>query len=142
MQPSLFYILLLLFAPASGRSSTTVAHPIDVLNYRVTLRLEPDTRYLQGETQITVRHDAEVQELTLAFGEMNVEEVQVNAKGVPFSHHDAHLVVPLPGSDTTSVVHIRYNGVPDTGLYAKAYKGQRVVFTDSWTNRGRGWLPD
>ncbi|MCB0572414.1 MAG: M1 family metallopeptidase [Phaeodactylibacter sp.] len=141
MHPFLFYISLLLSAFAKGAPTTALANQIDVLHYQVNLALEPHTRYLQGETQITIRHKAEVKELALSFGKMEVAAVQVNERQVAFSYHDAHIFIPFTGGDTNSVVKIRYKGVPDIGLYSKEYKGQLVVYTDSWPDRGRGWLP-
>ncbi len=109
-------------------------------HYDVELRLNPTTRRLEGRVRLLVRHPDTLAALPLAFDGLSVKRVAVDGRPVDARRPPHRLVVPLDG-DTTSTIEITYGGVPETGLYAGTHEGQRVVYTDSWPVRGRGWLP-
>lgn len=113
---------------------------VDVRQYDLELQLDPETRRIEAQVNLHVRHPDTLTTLALAFGALDVHRVQVGGDAVDVERSDNRLLVPLDG-DSSSTVEVAYAGVPETGLYEGSYKEQRVVYTDSWPERGRGWLP-
>ncbi len=115
---------------------------VDVRHYALDLTLDPERRHLEGTARLDVRHPDTLAALPLLLEGMTVGRVTVDGRPVEAARAEgsARLVVPLDG-DTSSTVEIAYSGRPPTGLYAAPYEGQRVVFTDSWPGRARGWMP-
>lgn len=120
--------------------------PIDVLGYRIDLRLEPEARSLSASAEITLRVvDADVATLPLDLVDMIVDSVKVDGAAAPFSRHETGLEVrpgraASPGD--TLVVEIFYHGSPSDGLYFQpdAY-GRPTIFADNWPDRARHWFP-
>lgn len=113
---------------------------IDVRHYEVALRLDPETRRLQGQVAIELHRTPSALELPLCFERLMVDSVQVDGRAVAPVRRGQRLIIPLNDAQQVRVV-LAYHGIPSDGLYEATYLGQRVVFTDSWPYRGCGWLP-
>ncbi|MFN3596380.1 MAG: M1 family metallopeptidase [Rubricoccaceae bacterium] len=115
---------------------------VDVLAYRVALAVEPETRHVEGEAVLTVRHADTLAALTLGLAEtMTVRAVRVGARAAPFEHARGRLRVGLACGDTLSRVAVAYAGTPGAGLYREHYLGHAVTWTDAWPLRAAHWLP-
>jgi len=113
---------------------------IDVRHYEVALQLDPETRRLVGQVTMEVRRTQSAAELPLCFGMLVVDSAKVDGRAVAPVRRGRRLIVPLNGALQTRVT-LWYRGTPSEGLYTATYKGQQVVFTDSWPYRGCAWLP-
>ena len=116
---------------------------VDVQRYRAHLEVFPDSLYVQGWIAIDVQTDSMWQgALPLFMKEgLILDSLWVDSTRVVATLKEDTLWVQLPSSDTLHVVHVWYHGKPSTGLYRKTYRNQEVLFTDSWPERARGWLP-
>lgn len=117
---------------------------VDVQRYTVALDLDPEALAVSGRATLDVAHPADLDVLVLGFdGAMAVELVRVDAQPVQHVRDGDALSVPLTpsGADGRSRVEVVYAGRPREGLYADAFEGDRVVYTDGWPDRGAGWLP-
>lgn len=114
---------------------------VDVLHYDVDLHLDPATRILKAHTRLTVQHPDTLIMLSLLLRGMTVDSVIVDGKREEAKREGSHLLMPLsPGKDA-SLAELYYHGVPEIGLYERASRSQRVVFSDAWPTDGSGWLP-
>jgi len=113
---------------------------VDIGHYQVSLSVDPPSLHIRGSAQITVRCGTDVDSISLDFSGMEVEDVFVDGEPIGFNRSDAGLSIPVRGRDSTTIV-VEYGGVPTEGVYSRTYKNQQVVFSDSWPDRGRGWLP-
>ncbi|GBD02047.1 Aminopeptidase N [bacterium HR18] len=114
---------------------------VNVQHYAVSLTLEPETRRLEAQVMLEVRHQRNVAELPLCFtAALTIDSARVGDRPVQPVRRGERLVMPLSGS-TRSQLTLWYHGIPEVGLYAGQHAGQTVVFTDSWPYRGCGWLP-
>ncbi|ARA92953.1 hypothetical protein AWN76_007115 [Rhodothermaceae bacterium RA] len=114
---------------------------VDVVHYDVTLDLRPETLYLNGRARLEVRHPDTLTQLPLALRGLEVDTVRVDERIVPVRLADGRLLVSLPGGQARSRVEVVYRGEPDEGVYAGEHEGQRIVYSDAWPDRVRGWLP-
>ncbi|SHK72941.1 M1 family metallopeptidase [Rhodothermus profundi] len=113
---------------------------IDVWHYEVTLRLDPETRRLEGRVTLEVRRTPSATELPLCFDMLTVDSAWVDGQAVAPVRREGRLIIPLNGTLRNRIT-LAYHGIPPEGLYEATYLGQRVVFTDSWPYRGCAWLP-
>ena len=76
---------------------------------------------------------------------MAVSAVTVGGNTVDFAHRSDRLRIPLTPSSragTEIAVTVQYSGVPAQGLrLINNIHGERTVFSDSWPNLARQWLP-
>lgn len=136
--------LLLCVQAGACRAQPAVYVPppgVDVQRYEVALDLQPEALFLAGRVGLDVRHPDTLSILPLAVTGLEVDTVRVGGQPVPAEQADGRLLVPLPGGMTSSRLEIIYQGGPEEGLYAGAHEGQTIVYTDSWPDRVRGWLP-
>ncbi|ACY47291.1 M1 family metallopeptidase [Rhodothermus marinus] len=136
------WLVVLLWVGCSAPKHPTYLPPvgIDVRHYDVALRLDPETRHLEGQVTLEVRRTQAATELPLCFGMLVVDSVRVDGRAVAPVRRGQRLIIPLNGELQTRVT-LAYHGTPSEGLYEATYLGQRVVFTDSWPYRGCEWLP-
>ncbi len=128
---------------ASCRQQPTPPLPsgVDVQHYDLALRLDPPTRSLQARAVLDICHPDSLTVLPLTFEALTIDTVRVNGVAVVPRRRGDRLWVPLAAGLRTSQVEVVYHGTPRRGLYASAYGAQQVVYTDSWPDQGRGWLP-
>lgn len=129
---------------------------VDAIHYVFRLSLSDDTDEIAGRATVTVKFVADgVREIALdltsaAGGKgMTVQSVthQPNQPNqpLPFTHEGNRLRITLPapsrvGQEFTFTV--AYSGVPADGLHiGPNIHGERAMFSDSWPNRARQWLP-
>ena len=104
------------------------------------LRLYPATLDLQAVARMAVRADSGAGALRLDFDRgMDVRSVRVDGRPAAHRRRGDALLVRLPDAGREQVVEVAYAGRPAVGLYAGPAGGQRVVFTDSWPQRGAGF---
>lgn len=151
----------LLLLPALASADTYPRQPgVDAIHYVFRLTLGDATDEITGRASITVKFLADdVREVVLdlastAAGKgMTVQSVthqppnQPNQSGQPlrFAHdnHRLRIVLAAPsqaGHEATFAVV--YSGVPAAGLHIRPnIHGERAMFSDSWPNNARQWLP-
>ncbi len=132
---------------------------VDAIHYVFRLTLADTTDSITGRTTVTVKFLADdVREVALDLASaaggkgMTVQSVthQPNPPDqpdppVPFTHDNNRLRVTLPapsraGQEFTFTV--AYTGVPAAGLHiGPNIHGERAMFSDSWPNHARQWLP-
>jgi len=132
--------LLALAALTSCRAGAPAPGPApDVRGYGAAIRVDPATLRLSGVVRLAVAAPADgALELDLA-QEIDVLSVRVDAGAADYIRRGHRLRVPLRAGART--VEVRYAGTPAAGLYAGRAADQRVIYTDSWPQRGAGWLP-
>lgn len=131
-----------LLAGCTRSGAPPLAAPgIDVQRYDLTARLDPATLHLDARLRIVLQRADSVARLPLQLAALEVDSVRVDGMPVQPRREAGGLVVPLTGRSDTPVVEVRYRGVPSEGLYTATYEGQTVVYTDSWPDRIRGWMP-
>jgi len=144
--------MLLSFAIGRG-SALSDDYPrspgIDILHYTFELVVGDESDEMVGEATVRFRSEgASASELVLdligrqgAVG-MQVGSVTIEGEGVPFTHEQDKLRIPLDGRDGETSATIRYRGVPADGLViADNLHGERTFSADNWPNKTRFWLP-
>ncbi|PAP78236.1 M1 family metallopeptidase [Rubrivirga marina] len=115
---------------------------VDVWHVRADITLDPATRQLDATAALDVVHPDTLGRLVFGLEDaLEVVTVRVDGETVLFWREGDALDVPLAGADDSSRVEVAYRGVPEAGLYADAFAGQTVVYTDGWPDRTAGWLP-
>jgi aminopeptidase N len=132
---------------------------VDAIHYVFRLSLGDANDTITGQTTVTVKFVADgVRELLLdltsaADGKgMTVQSVthQANPPGQPnppllFTHNGHRLRVTLPASSRAGQEFsftVAYSGVPGAGLHiGPNIHGERAMFSDSWPDNARQWLP-
>ncbi|MEM6326256.1 MAG: M1 family aminopeptidase [Bacteroidota bacterium] len=105
-----------------------------------TLRIEPETGEIDGQTVLFVQHPDSLDVLHLGLdASLEVTEARVNDRLVTPDRRGARLSVPVNGKRST--VQIDYRGIPDVGVYREDTEAGTVVWTDGWPTRTAGWLP-
>lgn len=144
------YLLLHLIATVMVSVTACRAQPedvytpppgVDVVHYELDLRLLPEEMYLYGHARLHVRSSKTLLELPLALTGLDVDSVLVDGDRVEVTLEDERLYVPLPDGGGERHIDIAYRGGPVEGLYAEAHDGQMVIYTDSWPDRVKGWMP-
>ena len=120
---------------------TTSREPavVDVLTYRLRLSVEPDGPSIDGHADIDL-DVATGNLLVLDLAGLAVDTVWVDGRPAGFDR-DGETVTVTTGSSGRHTVSVSYGGLPDRGLYTKSVDGNTVVYTDSWPERARGWMP-
>lgn len=133
--------LLVVLAACGDPPAPPLPPGIDAQHYDLTLRLDPATQALQARLILDVRHPDSLTTLPLALDALTIDTVRVNGRAVVAERRAGRLYVPLPAGRGASQIEVVYHGTPRQGLYTSAYGAQQVVYTDSWPDKGSGWLP-
>ena len=139
-------------AAAPAAADTYPRQPgVDAVHYVFRLTLGDTSDAITGETTATLKLAAGVTEafldLTSAAGGkgMTVSAVTIGGKPVDFTHRSDRLRIALspPSKAGTEIaVTVQYGGVPAQGLRTITnIHGERTVFSESWPDRARQWLP-
>ena len=144
----------LLLLPALVFADTYPRQPgVDALHYVFRLTLTDTTDEIAGRATVTVRFVADgVREVALdltsaAAGKgMTVQSVTHQAnQPLPFTHDNHRLRITLPAPSRAGQEFsftVAYSGVPGDGLHiGPNIHGERAMFSDSWPNHARQWLP-
>lgn len=111
---------------------------IDVVSYDARLHLDPEALRLRGSVRVEGRSLGDTV-LWLDF-DASPQRVAVGGRPVAVRRAGTRLGVPVPAGGRFAV-DVTFAAKPRTGLYAAQAGGRRVVYTDAWPQRGRGWLP-
>lgn len=134
-----------------------VAHPAfaqhqDVLHYRYSISLSDRSDTIKGEAMVRF-----VQKSGHAVVELDLVSPQKNGKGMKvtsvksrnnrefsFTQQEEKLRIDIPSiqKGDTSILFIRYQGIPANGLIISKNKyGDRTFFSDNWPDRAHHWIP-
>lgn len=126
-------------------------HPVDVINYDVTLELDDSTDEIRGFERITFQLNSEcdsffidLQSFNDSTGMKMQSPLEIDAKTTDYRHENNRLWIQADPSWKIGSLHeIRfyYSGVPETGLIIGENKfGNRTFFGDNWPNRAHHWF--
>jgi len=150
--------LLALLAPPKAAADAYPRQPgVDAVHYVFRLELGDGADEIVGETKVRLRFTAAgVREAYLDLAEvrdgkgMSVQSVTLpGVEGesalVSHEHRGDRLrltLEPPPAAGEERVFTVRYRGVPADGLrFLPNVHGERSVFSESWPDRARQWLP-
>ena len=90
------WLVVLLWVGCSAPKHPTYLPPvgIDVRHYDVALRLNPETRHLEGQVTLEVRRTQAATELPLCFGMLVVDSVRVDGRAVAPVRRGQRLIIP------------------------------------------------
>ncbi len=114
---------------------------VDVQHYRLHLRLDPATWHLNGHAHIRLTRPDSLDTIRLHLADLTVDSMWVDGQLVRFQHAGVHLYLPLCTQATSTEIDIWYHGIPARGLHTETVYGEPVVFTDTWPEDTRGWMP-
>ena len=139
------FALCLALAVGLGACRQTPAPPlpagVDAQHYDLSIELDPTEHVFEARAVLDVRHPDTLTALPLAFEALTVDSVRVNGIEVEARRQDGRLWVPVASGSRASRIEVVYHGWPRVGFYATERSGQQIVYTDSWPDEGRGWLP-
>jgi aminopeptidase N len=119
--------------------------PVDVIDYRLSLDLDPEASFLRGSAEITVVVTADVSDgIRFDLVGLEVDSLAVDGVASTFTRDDAGLRVGTGSRSVgdTVVVVIVYSGSPEEGLiFRNTTQGRAAVFADNWPDRARYWFP-
>ena len=150
LRPGLVFLLL---SPTGVMADTYPRQPgVDAIHYVFRLTVSDATNEIEGESTGVFRVVAPgLSEITLdltsaAQGKgMTVSTVTSAAGPLQYTHTADRLRVALPSPAAAGqelAVTVRYRGVPADGLrLIDNIHGERTMFSESWPNRARQWLP-
>ena len=139
----------LMLVPALASADTYPRQTgVNAVHYVFRLTLGDSSDQITGRTTVTVKFMAdEVREVvldlaSLAAGKgMSVQSVDQ----LPFIHDRNRLRVTLPSPSRAGQEYrftVAYSGIPAAGLHiGPNIHGERAMFSDSWPNEARQWLP-
>jgi aminopeptidase N len=149
--PTACLVLAVALTAATAAADTYPRQPgVDAVHYVFRLTLGDATDEISGQTTATLKLAAGVTEafldLTSAAGGkgMTVSAVTIAGQPADFTHRADRLRVALSPSPagTEIAVTVQYSGIPAQGLrLIRNIHGERTVFSESWPNRARQWLP-
>jgi aminopeptidase N len=125
---------------------------VDAIHYVFRLTITDADNEIAGECTATLRMAADgVREVFLDLASaadgkgMTVSGVMDAAGPLQYTHTDGRLRIalgaPTPAGRELDVT-VRYRGVPADGLrLIDNMHGERTIFSESWPDRGRQWLP-
>jgi len=118
-------------------------HPttVDARQYTAYFRLNPSTLSLQAHTSVQLRTPDKSPITQLFLHGLTIDSLKVNHCPASYTRKQDTLIISGYLPDTVLNIDIFYHGRPQTGLYRQEYQGVEVIFTDSWPERARGWLP-
>jgi aminopeptidase N len=124
---------------------------VDAVHYVFRLTIGDASDEISGQTTVTLKLAAGIREAFLDLASatggkgMTVSAVSIGGNLVDFTHRSDRLRIALSPSSTAGVeiaVTVQYSGVPAQGLrMINNIHGERTVFSESWPNRARHWLP-
>ena len=137
---------------ATAAADTYPRQPgVDAVHYVFRLTLGDASDDISGQTTVTLRLAAGVTEAFLDLASaaggkgMTVSAVTIGGNPADFTHRSDRLRIALsPSSKAGSeiAVSVQYSGVPGEGLrIINNIHGERTIFSESWPNRARHWLP-
>ena len=136
------YLTLFALISGCGGSDTGLLHgKIDVQHYSITLKINPSNSYLEGEAVIKAIHTDTLEWLPLSLTGLTITYADVNGTEVEPVRHRSDVLVPLAERADRSIVTLKYTGIPHTGVYITEYEDHNILYTDSWPDRGAGWMP-
>ncbi len=149
---SVALICLTLPSPDAAADTYPRQPGVDVIHYVFRLTITDASNEIAGECTVTLRMAADgVREVFLdlesvAQGKGMTVSGVVGAAGALQDTHTAGrlriaLAMPTPAGGEVEVT-VRYRGVPADGLrLIDNIHGERTIFSESWPDRGRQWLP-
>ncbi|MCA1789410.1 MAG: hypothetical protein LC667_06010, partial [Thioalkalivibrio sp.] len=101
-------------APAPG----PYAPGVDVLHYEVEIAIEAGSDRIEAAVEITVALEAHQAVLPLDLTGLEITELTVDGRTVPYLHEEGVVRVPMRSAGPGDVVrvHVAYRGTPDDGL--------------------------
>ena len=131
---------------------------VDAIHYVFRLSLGDATDQISGEATVTVKIlTSGVRDVVLDLASAsNGKGMAVSSVDQPhppnrpnqplsFRHTSDRLIVALPAPSTAGqefVFTVAYSGIPANGLHiGPNLHGERAMFSDSWPNQARQWLP-
>ncbi|MCV6630733.1 MAG: M1 family metallopeptidase [Flavobacteriaceae bacterium] len=127
---------------------TQASKNIDILHYHYKLRVSDTNDTIYGLTEIQAVFKNNTNSISLDLenadtkGGMLVEDVSVEGSVIMYSHTSNRIAISIAAPQDTTVIRIKYKGVPKDGLViAKNKFGDRTFFGDNWPNRAHQWLP-
>ena len=140
------------FATAVGADTYPRQPGVDAIHYVFRLALDDASDEIRGEADVRLRFVSDgVGEVFLDLTSesegkgMTVESALLGERALAFEHGADRLRLPLgeaPAAGEERTLTIRYRGVPADGLrFLANVHGERSVFSESWPNRARQWLP-
>jgi aminopeptidase N len=151
MRTSFLTVALALAAAAASADTYPRQRGVDAIHYVFRLTLGDTADVIAGEATVTLKLDGGVTEVFLDLASaaggtgMAVSAVTIAGKPVAFGHSSDRLRVPLappPAAGSEVAVTVHYGGVPSRGLrFLNNIHGERTVFSESWPDRARQWLP-
>jgi aminopeptidase N len=89
----------------------------DVTAYHVSLRYDPESQELEGDTLVTATADADLTTFNLDLTGLDVSEVEVDGAAAEFDRSGDHELEITPATpveqDATFETRVRYSGVPE-----------------------------
>jgi len=151
MRTSFFAVAIALAAAAASADTYPRQPGVDAVHYVFRLTLDDTSDEISGQTTVTLKLGTAVTEAFLDLASaaggkgMTVSAVTIGGKPADFTHRTDRLRIALPPSSpagTEIAVTVEYSGVPALGLHLRNnIHGERTVFSESWPNRARQWLP-
>ncbi|MDB3906708.1 M1 family metallopeptidase [Crocinitomicaceae bacterium] len=148
---------LYILASALIICSTTFAqheyldHPVDILNYDVSIELEDSTDEIRVYELITFKLDAPCDSFFIDLFSQNdstgmhlFPEILIDFENTKFRHENDRIWIHAKSEWEVGSVHeikLFFTGVPETGLIIGKNKfGNRTFFGDNWPNRAHHWF--
>jgi aminopeptidase N len=144
---------LLGVVPASGLADTYPRQPgVDAIHYAFRLVVGDTDNVIEGEATATLKFVTEgVTEIYLDLTSakdgkgMTVTSVSAASGPLQYTHTADRLRIVLPAAPAPGqevAITIKYRGIPADGLrLIDNIHGERTMFSESWPNRARQWLP-
>ncbi|MCR9173330.1 MAG: M1 family metallopeptidase [bacterium] len=126
-------------------------HPIDVLNYQVSIELEDASNKIRVYEWITFKLEAQCDSFFIDLVSANDstgmrlnQELTIDNEQADFRHENDRIwIQSSPKWEVGSEHEIKmfFDGVPETGLIIGENKfGNRTFFGDNWPNRAHHWF--
>ncbi len=120
---------------------------IDVIHYRIRLKLEPGKRSIEGSVDITFEALTERSSVIFHAADMEMRRVTLDGRTVPFDHRKDRLIIRSgmrPG--VRSVARIEYAGRPTSGLHFvipdEGYPDKPpMIWSQGETEYNHHWFP-
>jgi aminopeptidase N len=148
---SVLVLTVALTAAAAAADTYPRQAGVDAVHYVFRLTIGDASDEISGQTTVTLKLAAGIREAFLDLASatggkgMTVSAVSIGGNLVDFTHRSDRLRIALSPSSTAGVeiaVTVQYSGVPAQGLrMINNIHGERTVFSESWPNRARHWLP-
>ena len=133
-----------------SNSSKAQIEQIDVLHYKIDLRVDDITDTINVSETIYFSHTDEKKPIVFnlkslnKFGKgMRVSKTSMDSKAIEFLHKNdsLYLFVEPSTEDKKYEIDISFKGVPVDGLVIGENKfGNRTFFGDNWPNRAHNWF--